>query len=196
MIDHFETRPSAKQALISSSTGSLSSLDNDVPSMLDEIQDHPKNDPVKNTTINFESQIPHCKNKQRLHEKSRQRKMAKVQQKQIRKSERIIPHMSKDIISTAATLEAALKLQIVRSNQLYKDFINSSTDDVKFQTQLEMAMGPQSSNSAHEKADRIDEKALESSLTNTIHKMVRKLQLPQQCLTIASIYIQRAIKNW
>lgn len=27
-------------------------------------------------------------------------------------------------------------------------------------------------------------------------KMVRKLEIPQQCLTIASIYIQRAIKNW
>lgn len=26
--------------------------------------------------------------------------------------------------------------------------------------------------------------------------MVRKLDIPQQCLTIASIYIQRAIKNW
>ena len=49
--------------------------------------------------------------------------------------------MSNEIISTAATLEAALKLQIVRSNQIYKDFIKNSGEDGKLQTQLEMAMG-------------------------------------------------------
>jgi len=42
--------------------------------------------------------------------------MAKIKRKMIRKSELIIPHMTKDIVTTATTLEAALKLQIVRSN--------------------------------------------------------------------------------
>lgn len=42
--------------------------------------------------------------------------MAKLKRKMIRKSELIIPLMAKEIANTASTLEAALKLQIVRSN--------------------------------------------------------------------------------
>ena len=59
--------------------------------------------------------------------------MAKINRKMIRKSELIIPHMAKDIVSTAMTLEAALKLQIVRSNQLHKQFI---WDDVSAQLEI------------------------------------------------------------
>ena len=46
--------------------------------------------------------------------------MAKIKRKMMRKSELIIPLMTKDIVTTALTLEQALKLQIVRSNQLHK----------------------------------------------------------------------------
>ena len=41
---------------------------------------------------------------------------AKIKQKMTRKSESIIPHLTKEIATTAMTLESALKLQIVRSN--------------------------------------------------------------------------------
>lgn len=46
--------------------------------------------------------------------------MAKLKRKMLRKSEQIIPMMAKEIENTVTTLEAALKLQIVRSNQLHK----------------------------------------------------------------------------
>lgn len=46
--------------------------------------------------------------------------MAKLKRKMVRKSEQIIPLMAKEIENTVTTLEGALKLQIVRSNQLHK----------------------------------------------------------------------------
>jgi hypothetical protein len=73
-----------------------------------------------------------------MNEKSRLKKMAKQQSKMMMKSERIIPHISKEIVSNATTLEKHLKLQTLRSNQIYKNFISISEDEAKLQTHLEM----------------------------------------------------------
>jgi len=68
------------------------------------------------------------------------------------------------IAGTAATIEAALALQVKRSDQLYSEFIIESSEE-----------------------------PLSKILDQLINKMARGLSLPHQCLTIACIYINRAV---
>jgi hypothetical protein len=95
------------------------------------------------------------------------RKEAKLQVKFLKKSEKIIPHLSSIIATTVSTIESALKLQTIRSQQLYKEFL---TDQPK---------------------DDLDVKV---KLEKTLLKMVKNLGIPHQCLSIACIYLNRAIK--
>lgn len=61
--------------------------------------------------------------------KTKLRKEAKLQQKFLRKSALVIPHLSSTIATTVATIESALKLQSLRSLQLYKEFFNDQTNE-------------------------------------------------------------------
>lgn len=86
----------------------------------------------------------------------------------LRKSALIIPHFANIIATTVSTIEQALKLQTLRSQQLYKEFMTEQPDD-KFDVKVK--------------------------LEKTLMKMVKNLGIPQQCLTIACIYLNRAIKQ-
>ena len=100
--------------------------------------------------------------------KTKLRKEAKLQQKFLRKSNLIIPHLSQTIATTVATIEGALKLQTLRSNQLYSEFVNDQTNE---------------------------EEGVSLRLLKMLFKMVRNLGIPHQCLTIACIYLNRAVRQ-
>lgn len=100
--------------------------------------------------------------------KTKLRKEAKLQQKFLRKSTLIIPHLSQTIATTVATIEGALKLQTLRSNQLYSEFVNDQTNE---------------------------DEEVRLRLLKMLLKMVKNLGIPQQCLTIACIYLNRAVRQ-
>jgi hypothetical protein len=79
----------------------------------------------------------------------------------------VIPHLSNMIGQTVNTIETALEPQTRRTQQLYWEFI-------------------------HEENSEGD---VSSRLQKILTKMVSALGLPQQCLTIACVYINRAVRN-
>jgi hypothetical protein len=95
------------------------------------------------------------------------RKEAKLQQRFLRKSILVIPHLSNLIGQTVSTIETALEPQTRRTQQLYWEFVHELSADGD----------------------------VSSRLQEILTKMVTELSLPHECLTIACIYINRAVSN-
>lgn len=113
----------------------------------------------------------------------------------------MIPHLSKMIVDMSNMIESNLQAQVKLSDIRFSVFVNNKElSDSKLQAQLEMqkVKGLEKASSSPSKSMKPSSNkssSLLSKIQMNLTKMVKTLKLPHECLTIAWVYVSRAVSR-
>jgi hypothetical protein len=114
----------------------------------------------------------------------------------MKKSLKLIPHLSKSISDIATMIETQLPRQVKHSDILFSAFINKTQQtEKKLQAMLELNNRDVSQGASSEQAADVPSKKsnLTARIEQILGKMTRGLKLSHECLVVANLYMQRAI---
>jgi hypothetical protein len=105
-----------------------------------------------------------------------------------------LPHIATLIADTAVTIETHLAKQAKLSNLKYSVFAENQAES-EFKSKLELSIRKNTSSEGlitpHQGSTQT--KTLQQRIEATFDKMTRVLEIPHQCIIIASVYVNRAV---